>query len=69
MSHSPSTFWTTWGFFHLKPSRYAGMPVRIMPLPTRHSNGAAQKDTTIMKTHPKTKVTGMNRYTYGREIS
>lgn len=59
VSHSPSIFLTTWGFFHLYPSRYAGMPVRIMLLPTRHSNGAAQKDTAIMKMQLKTKPMGM----------
>lgn len=59
MSHSPSIFLTAWGFLHLKPSRYAGTPVRIMLLPIRHSNGAAQKDTAIMKTQPTTKITGI----------
>lgn len=43
------------------------MPVRMMLLPTRDSNGAAQKDTTIMKTQPNTNVTGMKRYTCRRE--
>ena len=31
-----------------------------MLLPIRHSNGAAQKDTMIMKTQPRTKPAGMN---------
>ena len=43
------------------------MPVRIMLQPTRDSNGAAQKDTAIMKTQPKTKVIGMNRGTCGEK--
>ena len=40
----------------------------MMLLPSSVSNGAAQKDTTIMKTQPNTNVTGMKRCTCRKQI-